>query len=245
MNNLKGKTVLITGAARGMGKAVAKSFADKGVNLILSDILPELENLASELGKTVKVEYAIGDISTPELNEKLVELAMNKHGRLDFVFNNAGIGGQYGSIADLDKQNWDKVLGVNLNAIAFGMKYQVPAMIKSGGGSIVNNASVLGLRASEHSGFAYITSKHAVIGLTKQVAAVHGVDGIRCNAICPGFIDTPLIQNNDLSHFINHTALKRLGNVSEIAEVVVSICSDKFSFVHGAIIPIDGGYILQ
>ena len=172
--DFSGKAAIITGASGGIGAATARLFHRIGANLVLTDLSPEVETLAQELGDRAVALRC--DVSDRSAQEELAQKALSQFGRLDFAFNNAGIGGKLADLAETDLDNWDKVIDVNLNAIAYGMKHQAAAMLKSGGGVIVNNSSVMGLKPIPDQTISYAAAKHGVIGLTKQAACNHGKD---------------------------------------------------------------------
>ena len=238
-----GKVALITGAARGIGAATAKMFVEHGASVVLADISEDVQELPTKLGSEHAVSL-VGNVADPAYSEALVELALTEFGRLDFAFNNAGIGGKEAPIEELESADWQRVIDVNLSGVFYGIRYQIPAMKRGGGGVIVNTSSVLGKKPIPGSSLEYTAAKHGVIGLTRQVAANHGSDGIRCVAICPGFIQTPLVDDQDLNWFINRTPLGRAGRPEDVAAVVRLLCSDDAAFIHGASITADGGFVL-
>lgn len=236
-----GKVAIVTGAARGIGAATVRMFADEGAAIVLGDVLPEVADLAARLDNACALK---GDVSDPDYCKALVDLAIDSYGRLDFAFNNAGIGGKPGPIEDLSPEDWRRVIEINLNAVYYGIHYQVPAMVANGGGVIINTSSVLGLKPIQGSSLEYTAAKHGVIGLTRQVAVNHGGDGIRCNAICPGFIETPLVADHQSEWFVERTPAGRAGKPEDIAGVMRMLCSDDAAFVNGASIQVDGGFVL-
>ncbi|MGI9232477.1 MAG: SDR family NAD(P)-dependent oxidoreductase, partial [Woeseiaceae bacterium] len=147
-------------------------------------------------------------------------------------------------IESLSAEDWNQVIAVNLNGVFYGIKYQIPAMLRNEGGVIINTSSVLGLKPIQGSSIEYTAAKHGVIGLTRQIAVNHGREGIRCNAICPGFIETPLVEDQSNEWFIKRTPVGRTGRPEDIAGVVKMLCSDDASFVNGATIQVDGGFVL-
>ncbi|MDP2175549.1 MAG: SDR family oxidoreductase [Bacteroidota bacterium] len=249
MENLKNKTVIITGAASGIGKATAELFAQKGANVIISDIdesegIVTTKNIVASGGK---VTFIKTDVSIPEDMEALVNFAIKTYGKLDVAVNNAGIGGELNPLADMSIEGWHKVININLNSLFYGMKYQIRAMLKNGGGSIINISSILG-----SVGFAgssgYASAKHGVIGLTQTAALEYSSQNIRINAVGPGFIDTPLLDSLDTEMKKQLVALHpigRLGKSEEVAELIYWLASDKSSFATGSYYPIDGGYLAR
>ena len=246
--DLKGKVIMITGAAGGIGAGTAKIFADAGASLLLTDISQEVlvqaEVFNSQGAKALGV---IADISNPKDVETVVQSGLQKFGRLDFAFNNAGIGGKQSKLDELDFEDWDKVIRVNLSSVAYCMKFQVQAMKKTGGGVIINNSSVLGKSVFFDQSLPYAPSKHGIIGLTRQAAANHGEDNIRINAICPGFISTELLAvdgtNEQVDWFMKRTPLGRPGVPEDIGKMVLALCSDLGGYVTGASLQVDGGFL--
>jgi NAD(P)-dependent dehydrogenase (short-subunit alcohol dehydrogenase family) len=238
-----GKVALITGAAQGIGAATARMFVANGANVVLGDLLESVVDLAGELGDD-RAAALCGDVSSAAYGESLVKLAMTRFGRLDFAFNNAGVGGNQVPIDDLEIENWQRVIDIDLNGVFYGMRYQIPVIRDCGGGVIINTSSVLGLKPLIGSSLEYTAAKHGVIGLTKQAAVNHGADGIRCNAICPGFIETAVVADQPVDFFVERTSMGRTGTPEEIAGMVKALCSENGSFVNGACIPVDGGFVL-
>ena len=246
---MKNKTVIITGAASGIGKAAAQLFASAGANVVISDIHTlEGEKLAEEIGIAGgKASFFKTDVSVASEMEALIDFAVTTYGKLDIAVNNAGISGEQNPIADMSIEGWQKIIAVNLNSLFYGMKYQIGAMLKSGGGSIVNISSILG-----SVGFAgsagYSAAKHGVIGLTQTAALEYSAQNIRANAVGPGFIDTPLLNALDVqmrSQLVAMHPIGRLGKSEEVAELIFWLASDKSSFVSGSYYPIDGGYLAK
>jgi NAD(P)-dependent dehydrogenase (short-subunit alcohol dehydrogenase family) len=246
---MENKTVIITGAASGIGKATAELFAKQAANVVVSDIQEaEGEKVVKEICSAGgKASYFKTDVSKPEEMEALVNFAVKTYGKLDMAVNNAGIGGELNPIADMSIEGWQKVISINLSSLFYGMKYQIQAMLKSGGGSIVNISSILG--AVGFAGSAgYSAAKHGVIGLTQTAALEYAAHNIRINAVGPGFIDTPLLKALDdemKKQIISLHPIGRLGKSEEIAELILWLSSDKASFVNGSYHPIDGGYLAK
>jgi len=246
---MKNKTVIITGAASGIGKATAELFANHGANVIISDI-QEREGL--DVAKAIntaggKASFFKTDVSKPQEMEALVDFAIKTYGKLDVAVNNAGIGGELNPITEMSIEGWQKVIAINLSSLFYGMKYQIKAMLANGGGSIVNVSSILG--AVGFAGSAgYSAAKHGVIGLTQTAALEYAAQNIRINAVGPGFIDTPLLSALDdemKQQIIALHPIGRLGKSEEIAEIILWLSSDKASFVNGSYHPIDGGYLAK
>ncbi len=246
---MKGKTVIITGAASGIGKAAAELFAKQGDNVVVSDIQ---ENEGDAVVKAIcsaggKASFFKTDVSNPEEMQALVAFAVKTYGGLNVSVNNAGIGGELNPIADMSIEGWQKVIAVNLNSLFYGMKYQIQAMLKGGGGSIVNISSILGAV-----GFAgscgYAAAKHGIIGLTQTAALEYAAQNIRINAVGPGFVDTPILNgldDNMKKQIVSLHPIGRLGKSEEIAELIIWLGSEKASFVNGSYYPIDGGYLAK
>jgi len=246
---MENKTVIITGAASGIGKATAELFAKQGANVVVSDIQEAEGNIVVKdiIAVGGKASFFKTDVSKPEEMEALVNFAVKTYGKLDMAVNNAGIGGELNPIADMSIEGWQKVISINLSSLFYGMKYQIQAMLKSGGGSIVNISSILG--AVGFAGSAgYSAAKHGVIGLTQTAALEYAAHNIRINAVGPGFIDTPLLKALDdemKKQIISLHPIGRLGKSEEIAELILWLSSDKASFVNGSYHPIDGGYLAK
>lgn len=246
---MKNKTVIVTGAASGIGKAAAVLFAKHGANVIVSD-LQESEGKAvvsDIISAGGKASFFKTDVAQAEEMKALVDFAVKTYGKLDVAVNNAGIGGEINPIADMSIEGWNKVISVNLNSLFYGMKYQIQAMLKNGGGSIVNISSILG-----SVGFAgssgYSAAKHGIIGLTQTAALEYSAQNIRINAVGPGFIETPLLSGLNAEIKQQLVALHpigRLGKSEEVAELIYWLSSDKSSFVTGSYYPIEGGYLAR
>ena len=245
---LKNKIALITGAGSGIGEAIAMLFAKNGASIVLADMDTDgagrvLAAIEKDGGKGMVVKV---DVSKPTDCERLVAETVKKHGRLDIAVNNAGIGGPAALIGDHPIDGWDKVISINLSGVFYGMRYQIPAMLKNGGGAIVNMASVLGKVGFPMSS-AYVAAKHGVVGLTENAALEYATQGIRVNAVGPGFIKTPLLDNNLTTEQLKGIAamhpMQRLGTAQEVAELVLWLASDKASFVTGSYYNVDGGYL--
>jgi NAD(P)-dependent dehydrogenase (short-subunit alcohol dehydrogenase family) len=243
------KVVMVTGAGSGIGAAMARRFAGEGATVVVGDVNEDAaRKIAGEIesagGSAAHVRQDVGD---PASVEESVEFALQKFGRLDVAVNNAGITGDLAPTADYSLEGWDKVIAVNLSSVFYGMKYQIPAMLKSGGGSIVNIASILGSVAARDSA-GYNAAKHGVVGLTKTAALEYSSDGVRVNAIGPGYIDTPLLKALDKDVYDGLVGLHpigRLGKPEEVAELALFLASDKASFVTGSYHVVDGGYTAQ
>jgi NAD(P)-dependent dehydrogenase (short-subunit alcohol dehydrogenase family) len=269
-----GKVALVTGAGSGIGRASALAFARQGACVIVADIL------ADPAEETVKMIRDMGgnavpvkaDVSKPEEVRALLQKTIELFGRLDFAHNNAGIEGERNPTAACSEENWDRTIAVNLKGVWLCMKYEIQQMLKQGGGAIVNTASVAGL-VGVYKLPAYAASKHGIVGLTKTAALEYARAEIRINAVCPGLIDTEMIERTlergfskkRLVHkvpllgvlvdsmerravrsFLNRSIpIRRMGSAEEVANVVIWLCSDAASYVNGHALTVDGGYVAQ
>jgi NAD(P)-dependent dehydrogenase (short-subunit alcohol dehydrogenase family) len=247
------KVALVTGAGSGIGQATAFAFAREGARVIVADVNVEggeqTVRLIEEFGG--KATFVTCDVAEPIQVEAAVGLAVSKYGRLDYAFNNAGIGGAQALTADYPIESWNKVIAINLSGVFLCMKYEIQQMLKNGGGAIVNNASILGVVGFQTAA-AYTAAKHGVIGLTQTAANEYATQGIRINAICPGFIKTPMLENAGLldnkpmyDTLVNLHPIHRLGEPNEIAAPVLWLCSAEASFIIGVAMLVDGGYTTQ
>jgi len=249
MKSLENKVAIVTGAGSGIGKAICLLYAKEGAKIVVSDISEKAGNeTVSEIkdagGKAIFVK---ADSSKPEDNKNLVEQTVKEFGGLHVAVNNAGIGGPIGPVGEYPIDGWDKVIAINLSGVFYGMRYQIPAMLKSGGGSIVNMASILGKVGTKGSA-AYVAAKHGVIGLTESAALEYADQKIRINAVGPGYIKTPLLESLDeatMKALVGLHPMGRLGEANEVAELVLWLNSDKASFVTGSYYNVDGGYLAQ
>ena len=246
---LNNKVVLVTGAASGIGRAIALVAAREGARLILSDIDAHAGQETVKQVRALGAEalFADSDVGKAEDAQALVDQAMAHYGQLDVACNNAGIGGATGLLADYPLDAWAQVININLSGVFFGMKAQIPAMLKGGGGAIVNTASILGM-VGMATAPAYTAAKHGVIGLTQAAAIAYSGQGLRINAIGPGFIHTPMVSAleedaNTKAALVAAHPIGRLGLPEEVAELVVWLASSRASFVTGGYYPVDGGYL--
>lgn len=248
------KTAFITGGSTGIGRATALAFADQGAKVAIADVNEKeaaatVQMIKDRGGKALFIPC---DVANEVAVKNAIEKTVDAFGSLDYAFNNAGVGTMGSPIADMTEKDWDFVLDVNLKGPFFCMKYQIQQMLQQETkGSIVNCASILGKVGFMGAGN-YVASKHGLIGITEAAALEYAPQGIRVNAVCPGFIKTPMLENagimgdKDTLNFItNLHPIKRLGDPGEIAEAVIWLSSDKASFVTGHSLMVDGGYTAQ
>jgi NAD(P)-dependent dehydrogenase (short-subunit alcohol dehydrogenase family) len=244
---LLNKVAIVTGAGSGIGRSVALAYAAEGAKVVVSDVqqkegLETVDKIKQAGGESF---FFKADVSSPSDNAALVDAAVATYGALHIACNNAGIGGASAPVGEYPIEAWDKVIGINLSGVFYGMHYQIPAMLNTGGGAIVNMASILGNVGFANSP-AYVAAKHGVVGLTKNIALEYGAKGIRANAVGPAFIKTPLLKDMDastLDWLVTKHPIGRLGEPEEVAELVLWLSSSKSSFVTGSYYPVDGGYL--
>ena len=253
MGKLEGRVAVITGGASGIGEATVRLFIDQGARVVISDILDNLgERLAQELG--ANATYFRADVSEEPQVEALVDFAIEKFGRLDCMYNNAGISGVTAPIETIPTEGFDKTMAIDLRGVFLGMKHAVRVMRPRGTGSIITTASVAGLQVG-HADHTYCAAKAAVIHLTRSVAMDAGESGIRVNCICPGWIATPIMGKSvGLTQeaaektveeikkiFVNFQPLKQAGMPEDVAQAALWLASDDSSFVNGHAMVVDGG----
>jgi NAD(P)-dependent dehydrogenase (short-subunit alcohol dehydrogenase family) len=247
---LQDKVALVTGAASGIGREIACRFATEGAKVVVSDVdeaggAATVARISQHDGRAIFVR---ADTSKSEQCDELVKAAVKSFGALHVAVNNAGIAGPAAPVGEYPIDGWDRVIGVNLSGVFYGMRHQIPAMLAAGGGAIVNIASILGQVGFRDSS-GYVAAKHGVVGLTQNAALEYGLKKIRVNVVGPGFIKTPLLEKNLTPEVMTQLAamhpLGRLGEASEVAELVLWLCSDKASFVTGSYYAVDGGYLAQ
>ncbi len=244
------RVALVTGAGSGIGRAIALGLAAEGARVVVSDLdeAGGAETVAAIEKSGGTAIFVRADVSKPEEGEALVGSAVKELGALHVAVNNAGIGGPTAPTGDYPIDGWDRVIAINLSGVFYGMRYQIPALLDSGGGSIVNVASILG-QVGFPSSSAYVAAKHGVVGLTRSAALEYAARGVRVNAVGPAFINTPLIEKNMTPEaragLVAKHPIGRLGESEEVAELVVWLSSEKASFVTGSYYAIDGGYLAQ
>jgi NAD(P)-dependent dehydrogenase (short-subunit alcohol dehydrogenase family) len=249
MASLDGGVALVTGAGSGIGRSTAALYARGGARVVVSDIDEEggrqtVQKLEEAGGSALFVR---ADVGSPEECEALVARAVEHFGRLDFACNNAGISGESANTGEYGIEAWERVIRINLSSVFFCMRYQIPAMLENGGGSIVNIASILG-QVAFATAPAYVAAKHGVVGLTRTAAVEYGQQKIRVNAVGPAFIRTPLIRDLEEDRdthdmLVSRHPVGRLGEPEEVAELVVFLSSDAASFMTGGYYAVDGGYL--
>ena len=244
------KVALITGGSSGIGRATALALAREGATVVVADLnVSEGEQTARQIkqagGESIFVET---DVSKADSVQAMVNRTVESFGRLDCAFNNAGVG-RGGSTVDCKMEDWELTIKVNLTGVWLSMKYEIAQMLKQSRGAIVNTSSAYGLAAAGASP-SYVASKHGVIGLTKTAALEYASNGIRINAVCPGHINTPMIETQlaDPQHkakMLSRHPIGRIGNPQEVAAAVVWLCSDAASFVTGHAMAVDGGWLAR
>lgn len=251
-SDFAGKSVIVTGGGSGIGQATAIAFGEAGANVVVADVDQDggtetasmITNETAGDGTFVEV-----DVTDDEDVEKMVETATSEYGGLDVAFNNAGLPGTFDAVDEISEEDWEAIIDVNLSGVWRCMRKEIPVMLDHGGGAIVNTASILG-KVGEAGTPAYTASKHGVVGLTKVAALERATDAIRINAVCPGYIETQMLDDAGVTTDEEMRAetealhpMERLGTADEIAEAVLWIASEKASFATGETLAIDGGYL--
>lgn len=249
MGAVDGKVAIVSGAGSGIGRATALLLAREGARLVVADVAEDggkatVEQIGALGGEAIFVRT---DVTQDADCANLVAAALARYERLDIAFNNAGIVGYPLLTADYGTANWQRVIDVNLTGVFNCMTHEIPAMKQAGGGSIVNTASIMGLLGAV-GGSAYCAAKHGVIGLTKAASLEYGRNGIRVNAVCPGYVETPMTVGDDsifpsrkLQDGLGRAAIRRMATPDEVGEMVVWLSSDRASYITGASFPVDGG----
>lgn len=255
MKELAGKVALVTGGTGGIGRVTAIEFANRGASVVVAgrrqkegqDTIAMIRQFDGEGA------YIQADVSREDDCRRMVAFSIDTYGQLDFAFNNAGTEGSSGLTHEQTRDNYQQIMDTNVLGVLWSMKYEIAAMLKSGGGAIVNNASVLGLVGM--SGMSvYVASKHAVIGLTRTAALEYAKQGIRVNAVCPGVIETPMFDRfagdakqrvETMNEMSSIHPIGRIGQSEEVASAVIYLCSPAASFITGASLPVDGGWSAQ
>lgn len=253
MKKLENKTVFITGGLSGIGRACALAAAKEGANIAVADLKSDnsdqvMQEIRKDNPRAIFIEC---DVTVFKQVESAVNQVIKTFQSLDVALNNAGIGGEGNKVGDMSAEGWLKVINVNLNGVFYCMNQELKQMARQKRGVIINMSSILGKVGFAHSSH-YVAAKHAVIGLTESAALEYAAEGIRINAICPGFIDTPLLsgagitEKSDLQKLIiSLHPIKRLGKSEEIANGFIFLASDESSFMTGTALVMDGGYLAQ
>ena len=250
--SLESKVALVTGGSSGMGRATALIFAREGAKVVVADMNSEggEDTVSMIKGAGGEAIFVHADVSSADDVEAMVNKAVETYGRLDCAHNNAGIEGTVGlRTHEYPEDAWGQLMGVNLKGVWLCLRYEIPQMLRQGGGAIVNTSSAAGL-VGMRGASAYAATKHGVAGLTKTAALEYAPSGIRVNAVCPGFIHTPMFDRLNVNNPRGEEQAKamepigRLGAPEEVAEVVVWLCSDAASFVTGNVMPVDAGFVI-
>ena len=249
---LQNKTAIVTGAGAGLGKAICQLFAAEGCKVMAADVHPErLEALKQSLQALgYSITTCTVDVANQSSVKAMIDQAMSTYGQIDVLVNNAGVMDNFEPVGDCPDSTWNRVMNINLNGVYYAMNAAVPHMLKAGKGSIINVASIGGLFGAR-AGAAYTTSKHAVIGLSKNTGYMYAKLGVRCNAIAPGAMETQIAESMDMSKItplVNERIMPgmalnpRTSNPTEVAQVALFLASDDSSFVNASVVTADGGW---
>jgi NAD(P)-dependent dehydrogenase (short-subunit alcohol dehydrogenase family) len=248
---MKGEAALVTGAASGIGRAVALAYAREGARVMVSDISEdggrETVGLIHDASPGVESAFMRADASKPEDHEALVRATVERFGTLRVACNNAGVAGELNPVADLSVEGWRRVIELNLSGVFYAMRAQIPRMLEAGGGAIVNMSSVLGQVATAGAA-GYVSAKHGLVGLTRVAALEYARKGVRVNAVGPAYVDTPMLRGltpQARQELVGLHPVGRLGRAEEVAELVVWLSSGRASFVTGGYYPVDGAYLAR
>lgn len=250
MGSFDNKVAIVTGGGSGIGEAIVKELAAGGAKVIVAD------RDQAGMDRVVAAVVAAGgtasgfaiDVASAEQNAAMVAFAEKTYGALHLAVNNAGIGGPSAPTGEYPLDGWKTVIDINLNGVFYGLRAEIPAMLRAGGGAIVNMASILGSVGFANA-VAYTSAKHALLGMTKVAAMEYSAKGVRINAVGPGFIDTPLLSNNLDANTLKYIAglhpIQRLGRPEEVSALACFLLSDRASFITGSYHLVDGGYVAQ
>lgn len=254
MVSIDSGVALITGGGSGIGRETARQFADRGAKVVIADLDVEggtaaVEEIKNAGGEAIFVETDVTDTAE---TEAMIDAAVEQFATLDFAFNNAGVGGPQLPVHEIDPDDWEAVLSVNLTGVFNSMQAEIAQMQdQPEGGAIVNNSSILGKVGFEGAA-GYVAAKHGILGLTKTAALENGETGVRVNAVCPGFIETPLLEDGGITSdpdvrtaIEGRHAMNRLGTPEEVAGAVLYLASEQASFVTGEALGVEGGYLSQ